>query len=59
MFLSSLVVFSLTSLLMGAAQTQWWLISARALQGIGAAVLAPSALSLLTRSFAEGRTWAR
>ncbi|MFB7553195.1 MFS transporter [Streptomyces sp. NPDC056154] len=54
-FLFSLVVFSLTSLLVGAAQTQWWLIGARALQGIGAAVLAPSALSLLTRSFAEGR----
>ncbi|MPY31602.1 MFS transporter [Streptomyces adustus] len=55
MFLSSLVVFSLTSLLVGAAQSQWWLIGARALQGVGAAVLAPSALSLLTRSFAEGR----
>ncbi|MER8073040.1 MFS transporter [Streptomyces sp. NPDC094034] len=54
-FLFSLVVFSLTSLLVGAAQTQWWLIGARALQGVGAAVLAPSALSLLTRSFAEGR----
>ncbi|MEV7110976.1 MFS transporter [Streptomyces anulatus] len=53
-FLFSLVVFSLTSLLVGAAQTQWWLIGARALQGVGAAVLAPSALSLLTRSFAEG-----
>ncbi|WP_328430251.1 MFS transporter [Streptomyces sp. NBC_00443] len=55
MFLFSLIVFSLTSLLVGAAQTQWGLICARALQGIGAAVLAPSALSLLTRTFAEGR----
>ncbi|MGW7528023.1 MFS transporter [Streptomyces sp. NPDC054783] len=54
-FLFSLVAFSFTSLLVGAAQTQWWLIGARALQGVGAAVLAPSALSLLTRSFAEGR----
>ncbi|ADI04467.1 drug resistance efflux protein [Streptomyces bingchenggensis BCW-1] len=54
-FLFSLVVFALTSLLVGAAQAQWWLIGARALQGVGAAVLAPSALSLLTRSFAEGR----
>ncbi|MEU8974523.1 MFS transporter [Streptomyces monashensis] len=54
-FLFSLVVFALTSLLVGAAQTQWWLIGARALQGVGAAVLAPSALSLLTRGFAEGR----
>ncbi|MEV7867773.1 MFS transporter [Streptomyces sp. NPDC088124] len=54
-FLFSLAVFSLTSLLVGAAGTQGWLIAARALQGVGAAVLAPSALSLLTRSFAEGR----
>ncbi|MYS36756.1 EmrB/QacA subfamily drug resistance transporter [Streptomyces sp. KhCrAH-43] len=54
-FLFSLVVFSLTSLLVGAAPAQWWLIGARALQGVGAAVLAPSALSLLTRSFTEGR----
>jgi MFS family permease len=54
-FLFSLIAFSLASLLVGAAQTAWWLITARALQGVGAAVLAPSALSLLTRSFAEGR----
>ncbi|MGC5568272.1 MFS transporter [Streptomyces sp. FR-108] len=55
MFVYSLIVFSLASLLVGAAQTQWWLIAAGAFQGVGAAVLAPSALSLLTRSFAEGR----
>ncbi|MEU6910713.1 MFS transporter [Streptomyces coeruleorubidus] len=54
-FLFSLIAFSLASLLVGAAQTAWWLIAARALQGVGAAVLAPSALSLLTRSFPEGR----
>ncbi|WP_372351016.1 MFS transporter [Streptomyces sp. KL116D] len=56
MFVCSLVVFALASLLVGAAQSQRWLIGARAFQGVGAAVLAPSALSLLTRSFAEGRT---
>ncbi|MER5540027.1 MFS transporter [Streptomyces mirabilis] len=54
-FLFSLVVFALASLLVGAAQSQCWLIGARALQGVGAAVLAPSALSLLTRGFPEGR----
>ncbi|MFI5961173.1 MFS transporter [Streptomyces asoensis] len=54
-FLYSLAAFSSASLLVGAAQSAWWLIAARALQGVGAAVLAPSALSLLTRSFAEGR----
>jgi MFS family permease len=36
-FLFSLVVFSLTSLLVGAAQSQWWLIGARALQGVAPA----------------------
>jgi EmrB/QacA subfamily drug resistance transporter len=55
MFLFSLIVFSLASLLVGAAPSQGSLIGARALQGVGAAVLAPSALSLLTRSFPEGR----
>lgn len=53
-FMFSLGVFSVASLLVGAAQAPWWLIGARALQGVGAAVLAPSALSLLTRSFPEG-----
>ena len=35
--------------------TSWMLLAARALQGLGAALAAPSALSLLTVSFPEGR----
>jgi MFS family permease len=54
-FVFGLAVFALASLLVGGAQTGWWLIAARALQGIGAAIVAPSALSLLTASFPEGR----
>lgn len=54
-FVFGLAVFAVASLLVGAAQTGWWLIGARALQGVGAAIVAPSALSLLTASFPEGR----
>jgi MFS family permease len=38
----------------GAAQSEAWLIAARAAQGVGAAILAPSTLSLLQTSFDEG-----
>jgi EmrB/QacA subfamily drug resistance transporter len=49
-----LVVFTLASLLVGAATTGWWIVAARALQGVGAAIVAPTSLSLLTASFPEG-----
>jgi MFS family permease len=56
-FIAGLAVFALASFLIGVAPTGWWLIAARALQGIGASVVAPSALSLLTANFAgEQRT---
>ena len=42
------------SLLGGLAQSEAWLLGARALQGIGAAIAAPSTLALLTTTFAEG-----
>jgi EmrB/QacA subfamily drug resistance transporter len=51
MFIAGLAVFGLASFLIGVAPTGWWLIAARALQGIGAAVVAPASLSLLTASF--------
>src|SRR6201994_1830575 len=47
-------VFSLASLAGGLAQSEAWLIGARAVQGLGAAMLAPAALSLVTATFAEG-----
>jgi len=52
--LIGLVIFAVASLAVGAAPTAEILIAARAVQGIGAAILAPSTLALLTSSFPEG-----
>jgi len=54
MFMIGLVVFSLASLLGGLAQSETWLIAARAVQGLGAAIVSPAALSIITTTFAEG-----
>src|SRR3954466_3191953 len=51
MFITGLALFTAASLLVGPAQTQAWLIAARALQGTGAAILTPSTLALLHTSF--------
>jgi MFS family permease len=53
-FVAGLAVFVTASFLIGVAPTVWWLIGARAIQGVGAAIVAPSALSLLTASFPPG-----
>jgi EmrB/QacA subfamily drug resistance transporter len=58
-FVFGLVVFSLASLLIGLAPAGWWAIAGRAVQGIGAAIVAPASLSLLTASFPEGRERSR
>lgn len=55
MFLGGLVVFTLASLVAGLAWSEASLIAARSLQGLGAAVVAPAALSILSVTFAEGR----
>ena len=54
-FLVGIVVFSLASLLAGLAWSEGSLIGARALQGLGAAVITPAALSILSTTFVEGR----
>ncbi len=54
MFIVGLVVFAGASLAGGLAQSDVWLIAARAVQGLGAALLSPAALSLVTVIFAEG-----
>jgi EmrB/QacA subfamily drug resistance transporter len=54
MFMVGLVIFSLASLLGGLAQSEAWLIAARAVQGLGAAIVSPAALSIITTTFAEG-----
>src|SRR3954464_5286744 len=53
-FLAGLVLFTVASLLSGFAWSQGSLIGARALQGLGAAIISPAALSILTTTFAEG-----
>ncbi|MDN7879901.1 DHA2 family efflux MFS transporter permease subunit [Burkholderia aenigmatica] len=53
MFLAGLVVFTLASLACGLAQSQTMLIAARAVQGIGGAVVSAVALSLIMNLFTE------
>ena len=53
-FVAGLSLFVGASLLGGFAQSEAWLLGARALQGVGAAIAAPSTLALLTTTFAEG-----
>src|SRR3954471_16702297 len=54
MFVAGLIVFAGASLAGGLAQSDVWLIIARAVQGLGAAILSPAALSLVTTLFTEG-----
>jgi EmrB/QacA subfamily drug resistance transporter len=54
MFIGGLLVFSAASLLGGFATSEAWLLAARAVQGAGAAIIAPTALALITTTFAEG-----
>jgi EmrB/QacA subfamily drug resistance transporter len=53
-FVGGLVLFALASLAGGIADSQGVLIVARAIQGLGGAVIAPASLSILTTTFAEG-----
>ena len=53
-FIAGIILFSAASLLGGFATTQAWLLAARALQGVGGAIIAPTALSLITTTFPEG-----
>ena len=54
-FLLGVVVFTVASLLAGLAWSESSLIAARALQGLGASIITPAALSILSTTFAEGR----
>jgi EmrB/QacA subfamily drug resistance transporter len=55
MFIAGLALFSISSLFCGFAWSSGSLVGFRALQGLGGALLAPAALSLLMTTFAEGR----
>jgi EmrB/QacA subfamily drug resistance transporter len=52
-FVFGMVLFAITSLIGGMANSQTVLIAARAAQGLGAAVIAPASLSILTTTFTE------
>src|SRR6266498_4077561 len=54
LFIGGLILFSAASLAGGLAQSAGWLVAARAVQGLGAALLSPAALSLVTVLFSEG-----
>jgi EmrB/QacA subfamily drug resistance transporter len=53
-FVAGLILFGAASLAGGFASDQGLLIAARAVQGLGAAVIAPASLSILTTTFTEG-----
>ncbi len=53
-FIAGIVLFAAASLAGGFANSEAWLLTARAIQGIGAAIVAPTALSLVTTTFPEG-----
>src|SRR5687768_8993792 len=53
-FMGGLILFALASLAGGFAETEGQLIAARAVQGLGAAILSPAALSIVTTLFRDG-----
>ncbi len=53
-FMAGLILFALASLLGGFAESDAALIAARAVQGLGAAILSPAALSIVTTTFSDG-----
>jgi EmrB/QacA subfamily drug resistance transporter len=53
-FLAGIALFTAASLVAGLAESETWLLAARAVQGVGAAIAAPSTLALLTPTFREG-----
>ena len=55
LFMIGLAIFTVSSLLDGLAWSEGSLIAFRSIQGLGAALLSPAALSILTTTFREGR----
>ena len=54
MFIWGMWLFAAASLVGGLAQSDIWLIAARAVQGLGAALISPAALAIVTTTFSEG-----
>ncbi|HEY5265291.1 MAG TPA: MFS transporter [Acidimicrobiales bacterium] len=55
MFMIGITIFAVSSLLGGFATNDVWLIITRGMQGVGGAIAAPTALSLIATNFAEGK----
>ena len=55
MFLTGVIIFAITSAAAGLAQDPAMLIGSRAIQGIGAALMMPATLSIITHAFPAGR----
>jgi EmrB/QacA subfamily drug resistance transporter len=53
-FIAGLGLFSVASFVGGLAQSEGWLIAARGVQGLGAAIVSPAALAIVTTTFTEG-----
>src|SRR5947199_6664545 len=53
-FMAGLGLFAVASLAGGLATSEGWLIAARGAQGLGAAIVSPAALSIVTTTFTEG-----
>src|ERR687898_618442 len=53
-FIGGLILFAIASLVGGLATSEGTLIAARAVQGMGAALLSPAALSIITTTFSDG-----
>src|SRR5205809_568979 len=54
LFIVGLTIFTVASLVCGLANVAWVLFAARAVQGVGAAIISPAALSIVTTTFSEG-----
>src|SRR4051794_35928279 len=54
LFIAGLAIFTGASLINGVATSSGMLVGGRALQGLGAALVSPAALAIVTRTFAEG-----
>jgi EmrB/QacA subfamily drug resistance transporter len=54
-FMTGILLFSTASLVGGFATSEWWLLTARAVQGAGAALAAPTALALIATTFPMGQ----
>ncbi len=55
MFQVGILIFAAASLIGGFATNEAWLLTMRAIQGVGGAIASPTALSLITTNFAEGK----